>query len=63
MVARMAGTVMKGPVPTMFDILIVIAFRSPNFLGRCALTGPFTDVFCTMQINIADFARARGEKL
>jgi hypothetical protein len=34
MVARMAGTVINGPVPTMFDMLIEIAFSRPNFLGR-----------------------------
>ena len=34
MVARMAGTVMKGPVPTMLDMLMEIALSKPNFLGR-----------------------------
>jgi hypothetical protein len=34
MVARMAGTVMNGPVPTMLDILMEIALSKPNFLGR-----------------------------
>jgi hypothetical protein len=34
MVARIAGTVINGPVPTMFDMLMETALSKPNFLGR-----------------------------
>jgi hypothetical protein len=30
----MAGTVMKGPVPTMFDILMETAFSNPNLRAK-----------------------------
>ena len=33
-VAIIAGTVMNGPVPTMFDMLMEIAFRRPKRRGR-----------------------------
>lgn len=32
-VAMIAGTVIKGPVPTMFDMLIEMAFMSPRRRG------------------------------
>src|SRR5437870_1558072 len=40
MVARIAGTVMKGPVPTMFDMLIETAFSNPNLRGSRACGSP-----------------------
>src|SRR5207245_9584939 len=40
MVARIAGTVMKGPVPTMFDMLIETAFSNPNVRGSLACCSP-----------------------
>src|SRR5205807_8662493 len=39
-VARIAGTVMKGPVPTMFDMLIETAFSNPNVRGSLACCSP-----------------------
>src|SRR5580698_1030031 len=33
-VARIAGTVINGPVPTMLEMLMEIALSRPNFLGR-----------------------------
>src|SRR5712691_11122329 len=42
-VARIAGTVMKGPVPTMFDMLIETAFSNPNLRGSRACGSPACD--------------------
>ena len=36
MVARMAGTVMNGPVPTMVDMLMEMALTRPSLRGRWA---------------------------
>ena len=43
-VAIMAGTVMNGPVPTMFDMLIEIALSSPNRRGMRPCGPPAMDV-------------------
>ena len=40
MVAKIAGTVMKGPVPTMFDMLMETALRSPRLRGSRACSAP-----------------------
>ncbi len=40
MVAKMAGTVMNGPVPTMFDMLMETALRSPRLRGSRACSAP-----------------------
>ena len=40
MVAKMAGTVMNGPVPTMFDMLMETALRSPRLRGSRAGSVP-----------------------
>jgi hypothetical protein len=44
MVARIAGTVMNGPVPTMLDMLIEIALSRPNFLGNTTVTESEVDM-------------------
>src|SRR5262249_15118874 len=38
-VAMMAGTVIKGPVPTILDMLMEIAFTRPNLRGRATCSG------------------------
>ena len=39
-VARIAGTVMNGPVPTMFDMLMDRAFNRPSRRGNLAWACP-----------------------
>ena len=39
MVARIAGTVMKGPVPTMFDMLMETALSRPRLRGSLPWAG------------------------
>jgi hypothetical protein len=40
MVAKMAGTVMNGPVPTMLDMLMETALSSPRLRGSRACSAP-----------------------
>src|SRR6202047_5509136 len=52
-VARIAGTVMKGPVPTMFDMLMETAFRSPRRRGN----RPCSFLDCAAAMSMSTFNR------